>query len=241
MSPECESLTTTVVAALREKLGANLYSCCVYGSAVRGNWIEGVSDLNLLIVLNDSTPAAHECVAEVLRQHAMVDPFILGRAGLERSVRAFAAKFANIRRQYTVLQGADPFANVALEPALERFLCEQALRNLRLRLVYAFVTRSKRQPYERFLVAHVTAMFVQFSQVIRLNGGTLPKEFDPRVPIFESQFKIDAAALRELLTLKRKPRALSEEEALQWHDRIFSAIDTVVKWIEATWPDEPRL
>jgi hypothetical protein len=40
MSAPYEALTAGVVAALRKTLGANLYSCCVYGSAVRGNWIE---------------------------------------------------------------------------------------------------------------------------------------------------------------------------------------------------------
>jgi hypothetical protein len=241
MSPECESLTTTVVAALREKLGSNLYSCCVYGSAVRGNWIEGVSDLNLLIALNESTPAAHEGIAEVLRKHPLVDPFILGRPGMDRSVRAFAAKFSNIRRQYKVLQGADPLADVKFDRALERFLCEQAIRNLRLRWVYAFVTRSKNKPYERFLAAHVSTLFVQFSQVIRLNGGAPPKDFEGRISTFETEFKLDGSVMRELLALKRKPPALSDSEAVALHSRAFPVVDSVVKWIEANWPAEPRL
>ena len=241
MSSDCDSLKTTVVAALREKLGANLYSCAVYGSAVRGNWIVGVSDLNLLIVLNESNPAAHERIAEILRKHSSVDPFILGRAGLERSVRAFAAKFANIRRQYKIVHGADPLAEVKFDPALERFLCEQSMRNLRLRLIYAFVTRSQQKPYERFLVTHVTALFVQLSQVVRLHGTTLPKDFEDRIAVFEAQFKIDGSVLRELLVLKRKPRAFSETEAVTWHDRVFPLVDSVVRWIEANWPAESGL
>jgi hypothetical protein len=79
------------------------------------------------------------------------------------------------------------------DPALERFLCEQAVRNLRLRLVYTFVTRSKRKPYERFLIAHVTTLFVQLSQVMRLNGGSLPKDFEGRIAIFEAEFKINGS------------------------------------------------
>ena len=241
MSPDCESLTSAVVAALRENLGANLYSCCIYGSAVRGNWIAGVSDLNLLIVLNESTPVAHDSIAEVLHKYPNVDPFILGRAGMERSLRAFAAKFANIRRQHKLLHGADLFVDLAFDPALERFLCEQAMRNLRLRLVYAFVTRSSRKSYERFLISNVTPLFVQLSQVIRLNGGMLPKEFETRVATFEAQFKIDGSVLRELLGLKQKPRALDESEVVTWHSRAFPLVDAVVKWIEANWPAEPRL
>lgn len=241
MSPECESLTTNVVAALRDKLGTNLYSCCLYGSAVRGNWIEGVSDLNLLIVLNESTPAAHERIAEVLRNHPKVDPFILGRPGFERSLRAFSAKFSIIRQQFKVVHGADPFADFAVDPALERFLAEQAMRNLRLRLVHAFVTRTQQKPYGRFLAAHITALFVQLSQAIRLNGGAVPKDFEGRIPIFEAQFKIDGEALRDLLVLKRKPHVLDETETAAWHGRVFPLVDTVVRWIELNWTGAPKL
>ena len=81
------------VAAMRQALGENLCSCCLYGSAVRGNAVEGVSDLNVLIVLRESTPAAHRALAEVLPAHPRLDPFILSRRSFERSARAFATKF----------------------------------------------------------------------------------------------------------------------------------------------------
>src|ERR1700761_6942154 len=91
------------VAALGRGLGDNLHSCCVYGSAVRGNAVEGVSDLNLLIILNESTVTDHEAIARAIGGCPKIDPFILGRRGFERSERAFATKFASIKRNYRVL------------------------------------------------------------------------------------------------------------------------------------------
>ena len=119
-----------VVAALRADLGENLYSCCLYGSAVRGNLVRGISDVNLWIVLNNSDGAAHDCVAAVLASYPRIDPFVLGREGFARSARAFAAKFASIKRNYRVVYGADPLAAVEIEASLERFLCEQAAPQL---------------------------------------------------------------------------------------------------------------
>src|ERR1022692_4512097 len=55
VSTNLQATLDQAVNALRTELGKNLYSCCVYGSAVRGNSIEGVSDINLLIILNQST------------------------------------------------------------------------------------------------------------------------------------------------------------------------------------------
>jgi predicted nucleotidyltransferase len=229
-------LVDKAVPALGQELGANLYSCCLYGSAVRGNFIEGVSDINLLIVLNESNPAAHEAVAKAIGKEKRIDPFILGRPGFARGARSFAAKFASIKRNYRVVYGADPLADLTIDPELERFLCEQALRNLRLRMVFAFVTRSRQSlAYRSFLSRSVTPLFTQVSEVLRLEGVSIPKEFEPRIPLLEKQFSIDGRVLRDLLDLKKNAPASSERSDQAWHERLFPVVDSVVKWVESKW------
>jgi predicted nucleotidyltransferase len=224
------------VSALRVELGENLYSCCLYGSAVRGNSIDGVSDINLLIILNQSNAAAHEAIARAIGGKPAIDPFVLNRHGLERSERAFAPKFASIKRNYRVLHGADPLADLKVDPALEKFLCEQAIRNLRLRLAYSFITRQQHKAYDKFVVRNITAMFVQFSEILRLNGAAIPPAFEDRVPLLEKAFKVDGQVLRDLAALKKSPKPFSETEATSWHERLFPVLDAVVNWIEANWP-----
>jgi len=235
MTTDIQQHLDKTVQQLRDSLGDNLYSCCLYGSAVRGNFIEGVSDLNLIIILNESTPVAHQAIAQILGADRQIDPFILSRRGLPGDARAFAPKFASIKRNYRVLYGADPFQAVQLDPNLERFLCEQALRNLHLRIVYAFVLRGRDRGYEKFLVRSLIPIFAQFSEVLRLEGTTVPKEFDARIPLMEKEFKIDGSILRDLLAFKKKPQKLSEADAIAWHERLFPVIDAVVKWLELKW------
>jgi predicted nucleotidyltransferase len=231
-----EAIIDRAVEALKTEVGANLHSCCLYGSAVRGNVIEGVSDLNLLVVLNASNSVVHQAVGKALDDFPEVDPFVLGRRGFERSVRAFATKFASIRRNYRVLYGDDPLATIKLDPKQERFLCEQALRNLRLRLAHFFITRQRQKSYDRYVIRNVTTIFVQSSEALRLEGIAIPTDFEERIPILEREFKIEGQALRDLLELKRAPRRLSEPETVQWHDRLFPMLDAVLRWIEERWP-----
>jgi predicted nucleotidyltransferase len=233
--PKLESTLNQAVKALESELGSNLYSCCLYGSAVRGNAIKGVSDLNLLIVLNESNSAAHQAVARALADLPLIDPFVLAKRGFDRSVRAFASKFASIRRNHRVLSGADPLAEVKLDPQLERFLCEQAVRNLRLRLVYSFVTRKQHKSYDKFVSGSVTAMFVHFSEALRLDGVAIPTDFEARIPVLEREYKIDGQLLRDLLALKHAPRRFSDAEIIQLHERLFPLVDAVLGWIEERW------
>ena len=127
------------VEALRARLRDNIYSCIQYGSTVRGGARPGVSDINLLMVLNESTPEAHAALAKILREFPRIDPMVLAINEIERSFRAFAIKFLSIRRDYRVLHGADPLKDLVIDADHERFLCEQALRNIRLRLVNSFL------------------------------------------------------------------------------------------------------
>lgn len=233
--PDIEPSLSATVEALHAALGDNLYSVCLYGSTVRGNAINAVSDFNLLIVLNDSTVAAHRAIAEVLGKFPRVDPFILAKRGFARSVRAFAPKFASIKRHHRVLHGADPLAEIAPDPAMEKFLCEQSVRNLRLRLVYAFVMRGRQRAYDRFVIGQTTALFVQLSDLLRIEGVAIPTDFAARIPVFTREFAVEAAVLDELLALKREPRRLSEAETVALHGRLFPVVDGALRWIEARW------
>jgi hypothetical protein len=229
-----EDILVRVTRSLNEHLGNNFYSCCVYGSTVRGNALAGVSDINLLIILNQSNPAAHESISRALQGFPQVMPFVLGREGLERSARAFAPKFASIKRNYRVLSGADPLAKLPADTNLDWFLCEQALRNFRLRMSFAFITRKRSDDYGRFLQRSVTPLFIQVSEVLRLNGTPVPKEFEQRIGFIEKEFKIDGQILRDLLAFKARPQKLSEKESVEWHGRLFPVVDAVVRWIEAS-------
>ncbi|MDB6108672.1 MAG: hypothetical protein JWR69_422 [Pedosphaera sp.] len=233
---QLQSTLDQIVSSLKGALGDNLYSCCVYGSAVRGDAIEGVSDINLLILLNDSNPEAHVAIGKAIGKDPQIDPFILGRKGFERSVRAFAPKFVSIRRNYRVVFGADPLKEIKVEPELERFLCEQALRNLRLRLAHAFITREQSRRYPFVLARCCTPLLLRLSEVLRLNGRELAREMPARIPMLAQEFGIEEALLRDLVAFKRNPQKLSDQEMVAWHKRLFPAVDKALAWVEAKWP-----
>jgi predicted nucleotidyltransferase len=235
MSPTLEQTIEQATQALREELEENLYSCCLYGSAVRGNFIEGQSDINFLIIVSFSDLSTHEAIARAIGKNIQIDPLVIGRQALEGSARAFATKFASIKRNYRVLCGADPLANLVTDLAQERFLCEQALRNLQLRMTYAFVTRQRGKSYRRFLIRAVTPLFVQFSEVLRLEGVDLPKDFGARIPIFETHFRLKGDVLLELLGLKRDGERYPNAPDEDWHRKLFPVVDAVVSWLGDNW------
>ncbi len=225
------------VGALRSALGANLYSVVLYGSAARGDFVPGVSDLNLLIVLNESTPAAHESLAAVLRGRPKVDPFVIGRPGLLRTARAFPAKFAAIRRTGRPVSGPDPLADVPRFPDLERFAAEQALRNVRLRLVYNFIRHGgDPQRYARFILDFVPGIYSACNAVLELEGRPIPRTRPDQAALYSSVFGADTRVLVELIELKRSRRTISAADVSSIHERLFGCVMATLDWVERRWP-----
>lgn len=231
-----EALDETL-GALRNELGNNLYSVVLYGSAARGDFVPGVSDVNVLIVLNESNPPAHEALARALGGKPKVEPFAIGRPGLVRTARAFPAKFAAIRRTGRTVFGPDPLADVPRFPELERFAAEQALRNVRLRLVYNFIKRGGDPAlYTRFVLDFVPALYSACNGALELESHTIARGREAQAALHASVFGVDTGVLVELAQLKRQPHSLTAAQVHTIHARLFAIVMAALTWVEQRWP-----
>lgn len=227
-----------VCGKCRKVLGENLVSFVLYGSAVRGNMVRGRSDINVLIVLDRSTPEAHRVMAEQFRKTPQIAPFVLSRWELSRSRRVFALKFRSIGRNYKVLFGEDPLADFAPSQALLLFLCEQSLRNLRLRLKHDYIRNiDKPSRYRQVLLQNITALFVTLSEVLRCAGISVPDDFDDRPELIGATLGIDASVLHELLELRApRLRRLSADQAFDLHAKLFRLLSASLDKVREQWP-----
>jgi hypothetical protein len=236
--PAWQKQLDDTLAALRSALGANLHSAALYGSAARGDFVPGVSDLNLLLVLNESTPAAHSAVAGALQARAQVEPFVVGLPGLARTARAFPAKFSAIRRSSITVHGPDVLAALPHYPELERFAAEQALRNARLRLVYNYLRRSASPAaYTRFALGFLPALHTACNSALEVEGSAIPRGRQAQAELYAASFNCPADVLAELAQLKRSPKPLlSPAQVQDVHARLFALIMAALAWAEERWP-----
>ena len=100
--------------SLIDNLHENLASLVLYGSAVRGNVDARSSDINLFILLHQSTPEAHRVIAELAGGTPRIDPMVLPTNAMQRAMRVFALKFLSMRRNYVVLAGSDPLRDLGV-------------------------------------------------------------------------------------------------------------------------------
>lgn len=128
-----DELRDTLVAAL----GDDLEALVVYGSAVRGGFVEGRSDIDLLVVLRHDERALLEKIGGVLllaRTSSRIESMLLRGDELAKAADVFPLLYDDVRSRHALLHGKDPFAGLEIANTHRRLRIEQELREARIRL-----------------------------------------------------------------------------------------------------------
>lgn len=133
-----EQKLTEFVSRLKEAAGKNLESVVLYGSAARGDFHPGVSDVNVFCTLVSIDFSELQRLSPVVHWwiHEMKEPpplFFLSEE-LRRSTDVFPVESLDAKRVHRVLFGADPLADLEIPMNLHRVEVERNLRQLLMRL-----------------------------------------------------------------------------------------------------------
>jgi hypothetical protein len=123
-------LARTFVGELRGAVGDRLQAATLFGSAARGEWIEGVSDVNVMVLL-DTLDAPLLATAAPPVRHAIeagVVPLVMEMDEWRRAADVFSIELADMREAHTPLFGEDPVTGPAIQPSLMRLQAERELR-----------------------------------------------------------------------------------------------------------------
>src|ERR1700734_1057036 len=93
------------VKRIREAAGPNIESIILFGSAVAGDFHPGLSNLNLLCVLRDSSFAALQSLVPVAKwwdRQKQPPPLCMTRTELERSTDVFTIELLDMQQHRRV-------------------------------------------------------------------------------------------------------------------------------------------
>lgn len=196
----------TALSRLKDDLtraaGQNLAGLILYGGVARGRYRPGKSDVNVVVLLRDASPAALAAIAPALQtawRAAGIDPLLLTPDEVQRAADVFATKFLDVKSHHVVLAGENPFAHLEVKREHLRLRVEQELRNLLLRLRRGYVSAGGDAALlSRLLTRAARPFALQLLALLQLAGKEVPAE-DRTSAVF------DAAAAA--FGLEREPLA----------------------------------
>jgi len=120
----------------------NGYSAVLYGSAARSDFVPGRSNLNLMLITDDLSPARLSGLGGAFRtwrKSGYEPPLVILRSEWARATDVFPIEITDMRCGYEVLRGPDPVAGLQVSPADLRQALEREFRGKLLRLRQGYV------------------------------------------------------------------------------------------------------
>ncbi|MFL5492956.1 MAG: hypothetical protein ACJ8DC_01095 [Gemmatimonadales bacterium] len=141
MNDAVDKVITPFLAEADTALGP-AYSAVLYGSAARGDFVPGRSDINLMLVMDELSPAVLGTLARAFaswRKSTYDPPLLISRAEWARATDVFPLEITDMRTAYRVLRGLDPLAALEVDRADLRRALEREFRGKLLRLRQGYV------------------------------------------------------------------------------------------------------
>lgn len=193
--------------------GDDLVSVGLYGSAARGQFREGRSDLNLLVILRRLDAEQLRRSSALAREWAEAGnppPLMFSEAEWHASADVFPIEYSDIEDAHLVLHGSDPFAEVRVDWDHLRLMCEHEMKakKIALRERYLF---SAEAPEELggLLLGSISTFIALFRAAIRLTGAPAPREPEAVVERCGEMMGFDPAPMLEVLAARAGDSALA--------------------------------
>jgi hypothetical protein len=119
------------VRRVREAGGSNVESVILFGSAAAGNFHDGLSNVNLMCVLRDSSLKSLQALSPAAKWwdgKKQTPPLCMTKQELQRSTDVFTIELLDMQQHHRVLFGDDPLKDLQIPMDLHRVQVEYELR-----------------------------------------------------------------------------------------------------------------
>ena len=224
-----------LVERLRKAQQDRLLSVILYGSAATGDHHGEFSDLNVLCVLTQVTPAelaVCEPIFKWWRAQGNPSPLLLSEDEARTSTDCFPIEFHDMQERRRVLFGKDVIESLAVDKTFYRAQVEHELRAklLRLRQKAAGVLGDK-AALLRLMIDSVSSFFVLSRHALLLSGVGVEwqkREVARNLPAIG----VDAAPFDILLDLREQKKKRGDVDAHELFAEYLKQIEVVVAHVD---------
>jgi predicted nucleotidyltransferase len=227
-----------IAGDFRRTFGDRLESVVLYGSVPRREAVPGLSDVNLLVLLDDVEVrdlAAAGGLARRWVEAGNCAPLLFGWEELRRSADVFAIELADMRDRREVLAGRDPIPGLEIRSASLRLQLERELRGRWTQLREGMMMAAGRPAEVGDLLLRALPTFACHCRaVLRLVDRDLPVETEDVIRAAGNVVGADPTAMVEAWAWRRAggapPVGLDHPVVAG-----FGAfVKRVIEWVDAT-------
>jgi predicted nucleotidyltransferase len=202
-----------ILGDLKGIYGEGLQSVILYGSGARGDYVSGKSDINFLVVLDETSVNDLDRALPVIpkwKKRAVAVPLFMTKAFICSSIDVYPVEFLNMRRHYELVYGEDVLKDLVFEKPALRLQCERELKGKQLLLRTGFLeTAGRAEDLRRLMTTSITAFLSVFSALLFLKDREVPHGRREIVMSVGEAYGFNSSPFIRCITLKEGKESLS--------------------------------
>ena len=227
-----QAIEDKLVPLVKEQFNDNLLSVIVYGSLIRGNFISGVSDVNLLVLLERvEAPTLLEFGKKVFNLFGKyrVTPHILSKEEFLNSSDVFPLEYLDIKEHHAILFGKDYTEELQIIKKNLRHQIEDSIRGkiTSLRQV-VLASRGREKAVSQYLKNWFGSQAALFRGILQLLDHPIPDAGDEAtLDVIQTLLNFDSEPFRKIIEF-RKGGSVHPRQALESiHDGLMILAEKV--------------
>lgn len=233
---EPRKLADEFVNGLRRDLGERMRSAALFGSAARDEWIEGVSDVNVLVLVDDIdaqmlSRASATARASVKRR---VMPLLMELGEWRRAADVFSIELADMKDAHVPLFGDDPVAHYTADRTNLRLQAERELRAKLLHLHAGMLLAGDDRKRLAQLFMHALPSFATYMRAaLRLAGQPVPAATPAAIEQACELAESDAESFLRVYNARSRSSKLDLDTGGGLADRFNTSAQRLAEYIDA--------
>ncbi len=142
LQEDTHALLRGFLRSIKKQKSLESHAIIVYGSAAHGEFLQGYSNINVLIMLEHITqPVLHQWsgIQKQWAREKIIAPLFLTHKDLQQSLDVFPLEFLDIKECHILLEGRDPFPELHVNLTHLFVQCRQEMHANLLRVRQCYV------------------------------------------------------------------------------------------------------
>jgi len=231
LSNKHKEIIQDFIKGLRDIYQEGLISVILYGSAASGEFIDKHSNLNLLVVLDNTDLENLKKVSKMTNKFKMITPLFFSEVYINGSTDIFPIEFLDIQENYSVLHGKDILKGINIDIGNLRFQCEHELKSrlINLRQLYLKINKTA---LKDLLFRYFTSILHISRNILRIKGKSPPYRKEEVLQALSSEFKIDLKVWMKILSAKNKEIRLNRVEKEELFTKFIKDLENLVDIVD---------
>ncbi len=216
-----------VCQQLVDSYGTNLVSLVIYGSSVAGGYEEGVSDVNLAVVLRRvSTEEIRKAAPAVLSSALRLSPRFFDLDSVDALPEAYPLELRDMQVAHLLVYGQQILPDLFVDEADIRRECRRALRGLATRMRHLLLLAGDdKKRLTGMIEDTLRAILSVLRHLLRLEGKQIPPDKTDLITLAARDYKFDPNPFLKALECREEGVPQSEIPGL--FNAYFDAVQSL--------------